>query len=207
MEMFLLNQIFLVLKGAVWLWQVSSWLYRLMCRLQWYWSLGTWRFLRIVVYCHWLLWVYWCIYIMGILVYIYNIGDWFHTTVGVREGCLLSPCLFDIFLEQIMTEALKSFEGNVRIGERSINNLRFADDLDLIAGIMKELAELTERLDKSASAFGMDISAEKSKTMVTPATNETNTNISITVNLWKRYFCKRGRRGFHFELRASDCAK
>jgi len=144
---------------------------------------------------------------MGILVYIYNIGDWFHTTVGVREGCLLSPCLFDIFLEQIITEALKSFEGNVRIGERSINNLRFADDLDLIAGIMKELAELTERLDKSASAFGMDISAEKSKTMVTPATNETNTNISITVNLWKRYFCKRGRRGFDFELRASDCAK
>jgi len=111
-----------------------------------------------------------------------NIGDWFHTTVGVRQGCLPSPCLFNIFLEQIMTEALESFEGNVRIGGRSINNLRFADDIDLIAGSMTELAELTEQLEKSASAFGMDISSEKSKIMVTPATNENNTNIPITVN-------------------------
>jgi len=78
-----------------------------------------------------------------------------------------------------MTEALESFE---RIGGRSINNLRFADDIDLIAGSMKELVELTERLDKSASAFGMEISAEKSKIMVTPATNENKTNIPITVN-------------------------
>jgi len=81
-----------------------------------------------------------------------------------------------------MTEALESFEGNVRIGGRSINNLRFADDIDLIAGSMTELAELTEQLEKSASAFGMDISSEKSKIMVTPATNENNTNIPITVN-------------------------
>ena len=111
-----------------------------------------------------------------------KIDDWFHTTVGVRQGCLLSPCLFNIFLEQIMTEALEPFEGNVRIGGRSINNLRFADDIDLIAGSMTELAELTEQLEKSASAFGMDISSEKSKIMVTPATNENNTNIPITVN-------------------------
>jgi len=74
-----------------------------------------------------------------------------------------------------MTEAL-------RIGGRSVNHLCFADDINLIAGNMKELAELTERLDKSASAFGMEISAEKNKTMVTPATNENNTNIPITVN-------------------------
>jgi len=104
-----------------------------------------------------------------------NMGDWFHTTTGQRQGCLLSSCLFNIFLEQIMTETLESFEGNVRIGGRSINNLHFANDIDLIAGSMKELTELTERLNKSASAFGMEISAEKSKIMVTPATNENNT--------------------------------
>jgi len=55
-----------------------------------------------------------------------------------------------------MLEALKSLEGNVRIGRRSINNLRFSDDIDLIAASMKELVELTERLDKSASAFGIE---------------------------------------------------
>jgi len=111
-----------------------------------------------------------------------NIGDWFQTTVGVRHGCLLSPCLFNISLEQIMTDALDSFEGNVRVGGGDISNLRFVDDIDLIAGSMKELAELTERLDKSASAFGMEISAEKSKIMVIPATNENNNNIPKTVN-------------------------
>jgi len=63
----------------------------------------------------------------------------------------------------MMTEALESFEGSVRIGGRSINYLRFADNIDLIAGSVKQLAELTERLDKSASAFGMEISAKKSK--------------------------------------------
>jgi len=89
-----------------------------------------------------------------------------------------------------MIEALESFEGNVRIGGLSINNLRFADDIDLITGSMKELAELTERLDKSASAFGMEISAEKSKMMVTPATNENNTNVPITVNGSKLQFVK-----------------
>jgi len=109
-----------------------------------------------------------------------NINDWFQTTFGVRQGCLLSTCLFNIFLEQVMTEALESFGGNVRIGGPSINNLRFADDIDLIAGRMKELSELTEPLDKSAPAFGMEISAEKSK--VIPATNDNNTSIPITVN-------------------------
>ena len=91
-----------------------------------------------------------------------------------KKIILLSPL--------IATEALESFEGNVRMVWRSIKNLRFADGIDLIAGSMKELAEHTERLDKSASAFEMEISAEKSKIMVTPATNDNNTNILITVD-------------------------
>ena len=61
-------------------------------------------------------------------------GDWFRTTVGVRQGCLLSPTLFDIFLERIMTDALEDHEGTVNIGGRTISNLRFADDIDGLAG-------------------------------------------------------------------------
>ena len=97
-----------------------------------------------------------------------SIGDWFQTTVGVRQGCLLSSTLFDIFLERIMTDALEDHEGTVSIGGRTITNLRFADDIDVLAGEEKELANLVKRLDKASTAYGMEISAEKTKLMTTP---------------------------------------
>ncbi|WP_419585324.1 reverse transcriptase domain-containing protein [Thiolapillus sp.] len=71
-----------------------------------------------------------------------SIGDWFRTTVGVRQGCLLSPTLFNIFLERIMTDALENHEGAVSIGGRTITNLRFADDINGLAGEEEELAHL-----------------------------------------------------------------
>ena len=63
-----------------------------------------------------------------------SIGDWFRTTVGVRQGCLLSPTLFNIFLERTLTDALEDIEGTVSIGGRTITNLRLADDIDGLAG-------------------------------------------------------------------------
>ena len=62
-----------------------------------------------------------------------SIGDCFQTTVGVRQGCLLSPTLFNIFLERIMTDTLEDHEGTVSIGGRTITNLCFADDIDGLA--------------------------------------------------------------------------
>ena len=75
---------------------------------------------------------------------------------------------FNIFLKRIMTDALEDHEGTVSIGDRTITNLRFPDDIDGLAGEEEELANLAERLDKAFTAFGMEISAEKTKLMTTP---------------------------------------
>ncbi|GFO32047.1 endonuclease-reverse transcriptase [Plakobranchus ocellatus] len=64
-----------------------------------------------------------------------------------------------------MTDALEDHFGTVSIGGRPITNLRFADDIDVLAGNECELASLVEQLDKASSNFGMEISAEKTKIM------------------------------------------
>ena len=63
-----------------------------------------------------------------------TLGEWFRVTVGVRQGCLLSPYLFNIFLEQITIETLDNFQSTVNINGEIASNLRFADETVLIAG-------------------------------------------------------------------------
>ena len=99
-------------------------------------------------------------------------GSFFNTTVGVRRGCLLSPVLFNIFLKQIMINTLDEYTSTISIGGQKISNLRFADDIDLIAGNNTELQDLTNRLVESSKAHGMEISQEKSKTMVNSKNND-----------------------------------
>ncbi|GFO40092.1 endonuclease-reverse transcriptase [Plakobranchus ocellatus] len=111
-----------------------------------------------------------------------NIGDWFRTTVGVRQGCLLSPTLFNIFLERIMTDVLEDHRGTVSIGGRPITNLRFADDINGLAGNECELASLVEQLDKASSNFGMEISAEKTKIMTNSKEPKKPSKKEIKVN-------------------------
>ena len=91
-----------------------------------------------------------------------NVSNYFRTTVDVRQGCLLSPILFNLYLENIMRETLHNFKSTISIGRRIIPNLRFADDIDLMEGNNDELQELTDRLSNSAREYGMEISSEKS---------------------------------------------
>ena len=90
-------------------------------------------------------------------------GEWFRTTVGVRQGCLLSPTLFNIFLERIMCEALDDHEGSVSIGGRLITNSRFADDSVVNAEEEEEAGVLIDRLDRKR--YKMEIGPDKTKVM------------------------------------------
>ena len=78
-----------------------------------------------------------------------------------------------------MTDALKDHKGTVSIGRRTITNFRFADDFDGLGGEEADLAKVVERLDEASTAYGMEISAEKTKLM----TNNTSGIITeIKVN-------------------------
>jgi hypothetical protein len=116
----------------------------------------------------------------GSTVFLNNqIGDYFKTTVGVRQGCLLSPVLFNLFLENMTLKTLHNFHSIISIGGKTISNLRFADDIDLMGGSNKELQDLTNRLEDRAGAYGMEVGTDKSKTMVN---STTNTQAEIFVN-------------------------
>ena len=94
-----------------------------------------------------------------------QIGEWFRTTTVVRQGCLLSPTLFNILLEQIMNDVLDNHVGSVSIGGKIITNLRFADDIDGLAGSESELANLIKIIDNTARAYGMEINSMKTQIM------------------------------------------
>ena len=78
-----------------------------------------------------------------------------------------------------MTDILEDRKGTVGIGGRTITNLRFADDIDDLAGEEEELAKLVECLDKACTAYGLEISGEKTKPMIN---NTSGINTEIKVN-------------------------
>ena len=69
--------------------------------------------------------------------------DWFQIGKGVRQGCILSPCLYNSYAESIMRNAgLEEAQAGIKIAGRSINNLRYADDTTLMAESEEELKSL-----------------------------------------------------------------
>ena len=81
--------------------------------------------------------------------------DWFQIGKGVHQGCILSPCLFNLYVEYIMRNAgLEEVQAGIKIAERNINNLRYADDTTLTAESEEELKRLLMKMKKDSEKIG-----------------------------------------------------
>ena len=93
-----------------------------------------------------------------------NMTNWFKVHTGVRQGCLLSPCLFNLFLEFVMKD-IRNLDGGIQMGDVHINNIRYADDTTLMDLVFEKLQHTTTQLEMSCSRWGMKINPTKCKVM------------------------------------------
>ena len=92
--------------------------------------------------------------------------DWFRIGKGVRQGCILSPCLFNLYAEYIMRNAgLEEAQAGIKIAGRNINNLRYADDTTLMAESEEERKSLLMKVKEESENVGLKLNIQKTKIM------------------------------------------
>ena len=90
--------------------------------------------------------------------------DWFQIGKGVRQVCILSPCLFNLYAEYVMRNAgLEETQARIKIARRNINNLRYADDTTLMAESEEELKSLLMKMKEEREKVGLKINIQKTK--------------------------------------------
>ena len=98
---------------------------------------------------------------------IHGITDFFQVEKGVHQGCILSPCLFNLYAEYIMRNArLDEAQARIKITGRNINNLRYADDTTLMAESEEELKSLLMKVKKESEKASLKFNIQKTKIMV-----------------------------------------
>ena len=92
--------------------------------------------------------------------------DWFQIGKGVRQGCILSPCLFNFYAEYIMrNDGLEETQAGIKIARRNINNFRYADDITLMAESEEELKSLLMKVKEESEKVGLKLNIQKTKIM------------------------------------------
>ena len=92
--------------------------------------------------------------------------DWLQIGKGVHQGCILSPCLFNLYAEYIMRNAgLEETQTGIKIAGRNINHLRYADDTTLMAESEEELKSLLMRVKVESEKVGLKLNIQKTKIM------------------------------------------
>ena len=93
---------------------------------------------------------------------LYGTIDWFEIKKGVWQGCLLSPCLFNLYAEHIMRNArLDELQAGIKIGGRNINNLRCVDDTTLMAKSRMDLKRLLMRVEEESERASLRLNIKK----------------------------------------------
>ena len=94
----------------------------------------------------------------------HEITDWFQIGKGVHQGYILSPCLFNLHAEYIMQNArLHEAQAGIKIAEKNINNLRYADDTTLMAESKEELKSLLMKVKEETEKAGLKLSIQKNE--------------------------------------------
>ena len=97
--------------------------------------------------------------------------DWFQIGKGVRHGCILSPCLFNLYAEYIMRHAgLEERQAGIKIAGRNTNNLRYADDTTLMAESEEELKSFLMKVKEEIEKAGLKLNIQKTKIMASSPT-------------------------------------
>ena len=92
--------------------------------------------------------------------------DWFQIGKGVGQGCILSPCLFNLYAEYIMRNVgLKEAQAGIKTAGRNINNLRYADDTTLMAESEEEIKSLLMKVKEESEKVGLKVSIQKTMIM------------------------------------------
>jgi len=97
-----------------------------------------------------------------------SLSKWFRVKKkkGVRQGCVLFPYLLNILAEMVMRKTLDGFQGGLQIRGRMVTNLRYEDDIILLATSEAELQELVDRLDRASSKYSLLINVDKTSIRV-----------------------------------------
>ena len=91
-------------------------------------------------------------------------ADWFQIGKGVCQGCILSPCLFNLYAEYIMKNAgLDEAQAGIKIAGRNVNNFRYADDTMLMAESEEELKSLLMKVKQEREKSGLKVNFQKMK--------------------------------------------
>ena len=93
-----------------------------------------------------------------------------HMAKGVRQGCVLSTMLFNIYVEKIFQLALDNVDAGIKVNGKPINNDQYADDTAILANILEDLQNILDKITEVSEQFGLSINIAKTKMMILKST-------------------------------------